>query len=108
MSGLVNSIFAALYGELTPALRASIIARDGGCCQICRSATELEVDHYISRRDEGTNAPSNLRTLCGPCNRDKGGVSGEAGMSLARAGARRRSTAAIQAALLAVAKRRGG
>jgi hypothetical protein len=60
-----------------PSLRSRfrIFKRDDYRCQICgRTAQEgarLEVDHRIPRSKGGTNAPSNLWTLCFECNRGK-------------------------------------
>ncbi|MCB1162207.1 HNH endonuclease, partial [bacterium] len=54
---------------LTPALRRKILARDGHRCQGlgCTSTRFLEVHHQKSRANGGTNAPSNLITLCSAC-----------------------------------------
>ncbi|MCB9513040.1 MAG: HNH endonuclease [Candidatus Latescibacteria bacterium] len=54
---------------LTPALRRKILARDGHRCQGpgCTSTRFLEVHHRKPRANGGTNAPSNLITLCSAC-----------------------------------------
>lgn len=59
-------------------LRMSILRRDGFRCRYCgRSAPEvvLEVDHIRSRRDGGTDDPTNLAACCRDCNGGKGGQS---------------------------------
>ncbi|MCB9512839.1 MAG: HNH endonuclease [Candidatus Latescibacteria bacterium] len=54
---------------LTPALRRTILARDGHRCQGpgCTSTRFLEVHHRKPRANGGTNDPSNLITLCSAC-----------------------------------------
>ncbi|MCB1163596.1 HNH endonuclease [bacterium] len=54
---------------LTRALRRKILARDGHRCQGpgCTSTRYLEVHHRKPRANGGTNAPSNLITLCSAC-----------------------------------------
>jgi len=45
-------------------------------CKICRRVFPLdilEVDHIRPQSRGGTNLPSNLRLLCPPCNKKKGG-----------------------------------
>lgn len=81
------------------ALRAFVFTRDGFTCQECgirpdvlptsydgvdavtvrkvrrdKSAVAcLVIDHVLSRMNGGTHHPSNLRTLCDPCNSAKAG-----------------------------------
>jgi hypothetical protein len=54
------------YGpEWTEDLRASIVARDGNACLLCRSTEVLQV-HHIDL-DRGNSHPRNLLTLCAAC-----------------------------------------
>lgn len=50
-----------------PALRASILRRDGRKCRRCRSTAHLTVHHIMPRSDGGSDSPANLLTLCTPC-----------------------------------------
>jgi len=81
------------------AFRAAIYARDNFTCQQCGAmpafvplnydgrltlnttrvskngyAAPLVLDHVVSRRNGGTNDPSNLQTLCDSCNSAKSGL----------------------------------
>lgn len=56
---------------IPPALRALILERDGGCCQVCASPDEPEIDHILPYSRGGRHDPANLQVLCGPCNREK-------------------------------------
>lgn len=76
------------------ALRAFVFARDGFTCQACgarpatlptdydgRNAVSLDgpknclvMDHVTSRRNGGAHHPSNLQTMCEPCNAAKAGL----------------------------------
>jgi hypothetical protein len=52
--------------HLSPGVRAKILERDSHICQVCgRPATQ--VDHIRGNSSE----PSNLQSLCGPCNMTK-------------------------------------
>ncbi len=57
-------------------LRFQILKRDGYKCRLCgRRASDfvrLDVDHIIPLDKWGSNAPSNLQTLCDDCNGGKG------------------------------------
>ena len=50
-----------------PALRARVIARDGGCCRSCGSRRGLMVHHIRFRSDLGPTVMWNLVTLCTSC-----------------------------------------
>lgn len=54
--------------NVAPALRETILARDGYKCRRCTSTEDLTVDHIFPRAIGGTHAPTNLRTLCRSCN----------------------------------------
>lgn len=49
-------------------VRATVFARDGGACTRCGSESHLQVDHIFPKSLGGTNAITNLRTLCRSCN----------------------------------------
>lgn len=47
--------------------------KQNNCCAACNSnKKKLEVDHVIPVVKGGSNDPSNLQLLCGPCNKSKG------------------------------------
>lgn len=55
--------------EVWDVLRRLVWERDGGACVRCRDPTPLDefhCDHIVSGK-RGTNALSNLRTLCRRC-----------------------------------------
>lgn len=64
---------------IRPSDRHAVLTRDGGKCVICGrgpghgDAVKLEVDHIVAVSRGGGNEMANLRTLCGDCNRGKGG-----------------------------------
>lgn len=60
---------------MKPSLRISILTRDRYTCQYCgRKAPDviLHVEHVRSRRDGGSDHPSNLVAACRDCNLGKG------------------------------------
>lgn len=62
--------------SISPKLRHQILERDGFRCCDCGATPDmpdvvLEVDHRTPVSKGGSNDPSNLRTLCGDCNRGK-------------------------------------
>ena len=60
--------------NLTPKQRHEIWKRDNFTCQYCGrtiNETPLEIDHILPVSKGGTNASSNLQTLCQDCNREK-------------------------------------
>ena len=65
-----------LQRRVSPRLRFQILKRDGYGCQICGATAaddvRLHVDHKVALAKGGTNDPSNLWTLCAPCNLGKG------------------------------------
>lgn len=50
--------------------KAYILHRDKYQCQICNRKDSLEVHHIIARKDQGTNTPENLITLCKNCHKN--------------------------------------
>lgn len=52
-------------------LRRAVFQRDGGACQNCGSAFDLQYDHIIPVALGGATTEQNLQLLCGHCNRDK-------------------------------------
>ena len=62
--------------DVSAKLRHQILERDGFRCCDCGATPDmpgvvLEVDHRNPVAKGGSNDPSNLRTLCGDCNRGK-------------------------------------
>lgn len=51
-------------------IREYVLFRDNHCCQCCKGKSKdnvLEVHHIVFRSQGGTDAPSNLITLCNKC-----------------------------------------
>lgn len=63
------------YGASWDKLREQILKRDRYLCQEClrndRYVPANQVDHILPKAQGGTDAPSNLQTLCGACHRQK-------------------------------------
>lgn len=60
------------YGVAWQALRKEILLRDGYECQHCHCFVghrrwDAHVHHVVSKAKGGTDDPSNLIVLCGPC-----------------------------------------
>lgn len=49
-------------------LKAKVIRRDNGVCQLCGSIYALEIDHIVPYAKGGKTELSNLRLLCRNCN----------------------------------------
>ena len=59
---------------LSAATRVDVLRRDNYRCLFCgvsAKKAELEVDHIIPFSKGGSNAMSNLQTLCSDCNKGK-------------------------------------
>ena len=81
---LINEIVAAGFASYVPGgavylkerireeLREEVFARDGRRCVECGSSKRLSVDHIIPESRGGRATLANLRTLCKPCNSEKG------------------------------------
>ena len=54
----------------TRRVRESVYRRDHYRCVLCERTTSLTVDHIVPVVFGGTAHPTNLRTVCEPCNRD--------------------------------------
>ncbi len=54
-------------------LREEILERDNYKCVQCKSVDDLQIDHKIPFCLGGRTIKDNLQTLCGKCNRRKGG-----------------------------------
>lgn len=59
-------------GKLTRRQKDKVMARDNWKCRKCGSPDNLTIDHKRAVVKGGTNAISNLQTLCDPCNQMKG------------------------------------
>lgn len=57
---------------LSVSTRSAVIDRDKHCVK-CGSGGPFEVDHIVRYVDGGSNDIGNLRTLCLPCHRSRGG-----------------------------------
>ena len=63
------------YGSKWDSIRARILKRDKGLCQLCLRAGVVReaktVDHIIPKAHGGTDADSNLQSLCWPFHKAK-------------------------------------
>jgi len=63
------------YGTEWRRLRKIILKRDCYLCQVCQSGgivtPATEVDHIVNKADGGTDAPSNLQSICSRCHQAK-------------------------------------
>lgn len=59
-------------------VRRAVYERDGWKCVRCAADDELTIDHRLPVVRGGTNDPSNLQTMCKPCNLKKSDSNGEA------------------------------
>ena len=60
-----------LHGKEWFQLRTTVLQRDGFRCKRCGRAGRMHVDHVKPLADGGTNALSNLQSLCYHCHRVK-------------------------------------
>lgn len=49
-----------------------VMIRDGNCCLCCGALDNLTIDHIIPLSKGGLDHPTNMQTLCQPCNLAKG------------------------------------
>ena len=54
------------------AVRRRIYERDGWACVECGAKEDLTIDHIAPKSKGGANQERNYRTLCRPCNQQKG------------------------------------
>lgn len=63
------------YGSKWDVIRERVLKRDKGLCQLCLRAGVVReaktVDHIIPKAHGGTDADSNLQSLCWPCHKAK-------------------------------------
>ena len=52
---------------LTKEERRAIYERDGWRCALCDGTRYIQIHHVVARGEHGSNAPSNLITLCATC-----------------------------------------
>ena len=57
--------------DVSNSRKKAIKERDGGCCLVCGSTVQLEVDHRIALMNGGDNSDANLGTLCDSCHIEK-------------------------------------
>jgi 5-methylcytosine-specific restriction endonuclease McrA len=57
-------------------LREQVLRRDGWCCQLCGSISNLEVHHREFRGHGGGDDEPNLITVCFDCHRSVHGRAG--------------------------------
>jgi len=57
--------------DVSNSRKKAIKERDGGCCLVCGSTIQLEVDHRIALMNGCDNTDENLGTLCDSCHVEK-------------------------------------
>ena len=57
--------------DVSEKTKKEVKKRDGGCCLVCGSTYQLEVDHRIALMNGGDNSKDNLGTLCDSCHKKK-------------------------------------
>lgn len=60
-----------LRGGAWQSLREQVLRRDNGVCVLCCAAVATEVDHVVPLASGGSNAVTNLQSVCGPCHAAK-------------------------------------
>ena len=66
--------YGRLSLDLWRPLRQFVYGRDGGHCQYCGEPVELfeaHIHHVLELSENGTNHPSNLKTLCVKCHKER-------------------------------------
>lgn len=70
LAGKVFPWFGRMPDHLWRPLRQHVYQRDNGRCCYCGQAVELfkcHIHHVLELSRNGTNHPTNLKTLCVPC-----------------------------------------
>ena len=57
--------------DVSERTKKEVKKRDGGCCLVCGSKRDLEVNHKIALMNGGDNSKDNLGTLCDSCHNTK-------------------------------------
>ena len=73
-SGEVYPWFGRMPVKLWRKLRQSVYHHDGGRCKYCAAPVELfgcHIHHVLPLSENGTNHPSNLKTLCVKCHKKR-------------------------------------
>ena len=70
---LISSQMSVLHckRDVSERTKKEVKKRDGGCCLVCGSTYQLEVDHRIALMNGGDNSKDNLGTLCDSCHNKK-------------------------------------
>ena len=73
------------YGTAWDKLRALILQRDSGLCQVCaasgRVALAHAVDHIKPKAEGGTDDAANLQSICKACHADKTAAEAKRGIA---------------------------
>jgi 5-methylcytosine-specific restriction protein A len=73
------------YGTAWSKLREIVLKRDQGLCQPCEAAGRVtlahEVDHRVPKAEGGTDAESNLQSICRICHLAKTQAEAKRGIS---------------------------
>jgi 5-methylcytosine-specific restriction endonuclease McrA len=74
LSGYRFPWYGRMPDDLWRILRQFVYERDGEKCQYCDDQTELfdcHCHHVLPLSEHGTNHPSNLKTSCKPCHKER-------------------------------------
>jgi hypothetical protein len=74
LPGMYFPWYTRMSVELWRPLRQYVYQRDKGLCQYCGTQVELikcHIHHVLELSESGTNYPTNLKTLCVPCHKDR-------------------------------------
>lgn len=68
------SWYTRLPLDLWIPLKQFVYERDNGCCRYCKRQIEYKdthCHHTLELSESGTNHPTNLKTLCIPCHKER-------------------------------------
>lgn len=74
LPGMSFPWFTRMSIDLWRPLRQYVYHRDGGKCVYCGCSVELHkchCHHVLELQDGGSNHPTNLKTLCVPCHKNR-------------------------------------